>query len=248
MQNTDLTKEFSGKAALVTGAAVGIGRATALMLAQRGADAVIIIDIDEAGLLAVKKSIEDMGVRTLSYVCDVADEQRVGEIAWDVLDKLGRLDILINNAGIFRNDNIPFVEQNSSIWRRKVEVNIMGTLYFTYAFLPSMLEHKYGKIINLASVAGKYGIANMADYSMTKGAILAFSKGLAREVAADGVLVNTVSPGNIGEGYHSPSRLAYMDRNGRPEEVAELICFIASDRASYLAGEDFVVDGCRKKI
>ena len=247
MQNNDLNREFDGKTALVTGAAVGIGRATALLLAERGAD-VVIVDIDEKGLEAVKKQIETYGARVSSYVCDVSDEQRVNDIAAKVLEEYGRLDILINNAGIFRDDNVPFVEQNSSIWRRKVDVNIMGTLYFTYAFLPSMLERGYGKIINLASVAGKYGIANMADYSMTKGAILAFSKALAREVAQKGVLVNTVSPGNIGEGYHSPSRLAYMDRNGRPDEVAELICFVASDRASYLAGEDFVVDGCRKKI
>lgn len=247
MQNTDISNDFLGKTALVTGAAVGIGRATALMLASRGAD-VIIVDIDADSLSSVKGSIEAMGGRAASYVCDVSDEDRVNEIAKEVLCTYGKLDILINNAGIFRDDNIPFAEQNSSIWRRKVDVNIMGTLYFTYAFLHSMLERGYGKIINLASVAGKYGIANMADYSMTKGAILAFSKALAREVAANGVLVNTVSPGNIGEGYHSPSRLAYMDRNGRPEEVAELICFVASDRASYLSGEDYVIDGCRKKI
>ncbi len=247
MQKNDLNREFDGKIALVTGAAVGIGRATALLLAERGAD-VIIVDIDGNGLEALKEQISVLGGKVSSYVCDVADEQRVNDIAANVLEEYGRIDILINNAGIFRDDNVPFVEQNSSIWRRKVDVNIMGTLYFTYAFLPSMLEHSYGKIINLASVAGKYGIANMADYSMTKGAILAFSKALAREVAQKGVLVNTVSPGNIGEGYHSPSRLAYMDRNGQPSEVAELILFVASDRASYLAGEDFVVDGCRKKI
>ena len=247
MSNFRLAEDFSGKVALVTGAALGIGRATAQMLAERGAD-VIVVDIDEAGLRDVEQKIREMGLSVSSYVCDVADEDRVNETARDVLSKYGRLDVLVNNAGIFRDDNVPFVEQNSSIWRRKVEVNVMGTLYFTYAFLPSMLEHGYGKIVNLASVAGKYGIANMADYSMTKGAILAFSKALAREVADKGVLVNTVSPGNIGEGYHSPSRLAYMDRNGTPSEVAELICFVASDRASYLAGEDFVVDGCRKKI
>ena len=247
MSNFTLAEDFVGKVVLVTGAAVGIGRAAAVMFAERGAD-VIIVDIDEVGLEAVEQRIRELGSKVSSYVCDVADEDRVNEIARDVLSKYGKLDVLVNNAGIFRCDNVPFVEQNSSIWRRKVDVNIMGTLYFTYAFLPSMLEHGYGKIVNLASVAGKYGIANMADYSMTKGAILAFSKALAREVADKGVLVNTVSPGNIGEGYHSPSRLAYMDRNGQPSEVAELICFVASDRASYLAGEDFVVDGCRKKI
>ena len=247
MQNKDLNREFEGKVALITGASVGIGRATARILAERGAD-VIIVDIDGAGLAALKAELDATGRKVVSYTCDVSDESRVNMIACEVLDTFGRLDILINNAGIFRNDNVPFVEQNSSIWRRKIDVNIMGTLYFTYAFLPSMLEREYGKIVNLASVAGKYGIANMADYSLTKGAIIAFSKGLAREVAARGVLVNTVSPGNIGEGYHSPSKLAYMDRNGRPEEVAELIAFVASDRASYLSGEDYVVDGCRKKI
>ncbi len=247
MQNKDLNMEFEGKLALITGASIGIGRATARILAERGAD-VVIVDIDEAGLTALKAELDGYGRAVCAYTCDVSDEDRVNEIASEVLARFGRLDILVNNAGIFRDNNIPFVEQNSNIWRRKIDVNIMGTLYFTYAFLPSMLEREYGKIINLASVAGKYGIANMADYSLTKGAIIAFSKGLAREVAAKGVLVNTVSPGNIGEGYHSPSRLAYMDRNGRPEEVAELICFVASDRASYLSGEDYVVDGCRKKI
>ena len=244
---TNVKKEFEGKTALITGASAGIGRATARLLASQGAD-VILVDIDSEGLLRLKEELSECGVAVDIYTCDVSCEERVNEIAKEVLSTHGKLDILINNAGIFRNDNIPFVEQNSDIWRRKIDVNIMGTLYFTYAFLPSMIERRYGKIINLASVAGKYGIAKMADYSLTKGAIIAFSKALAREVADKNVLVNTVSPGNIGEGYHSPSALAYMDRNGTPSEVAELICFIASDRASYLSGEDYVVDGCRKKI
>jgi len=231
------------KTVLITGGSRGIGKAMVELFCEKGYSVAFTYKNSESEA----KSLAELTGAYAIYA-DNASEGDVINAVKLAEAHFGSIDCLINNAGIFRNDNIPFVEQNSDIWRRKIDVNIMGTLYFTYAFLPSMIERKYGRIINLASVAGKYGIAKMADYSLTKGAIIAFSKALAREVADKNVLVNTVSPGNIGEGFHSPSALAYMDRNGTPSEVAELICFIASDRASYLSGEDYVVDGCRRKI
>jgi NAD(P)-dependent dehydrogenase (short-subunit alcohol dehydrogenase family) len=142
----------------------------------------------------------------------------------------------------------PFAQSESAHWRKKIDINIYGTLYFTRGVINSMLEQNYGRIINIASVAGTYGLANMVDYSLTKGAILAFSKALAREVTGSGVLVNTVSPGNINPDPNFTPKSSYMNRSGHPRECAEAICFLASDKASFISGCDYVVDGCRRKL
>ena len=130
----------------------------------------------------------------------------------------------------------------------------MGTVYVTRAVLPSMLAQHYGKIINVASVAGVYGNANMAHYSATKGAIISFTKALAKEVCESGVLVNAVSPGTVSPSenddidFHKPSSLSYMGRTGTDRENADLICFLVSDRAGYISGQNIQIDGCRKNI
>ena len=239
--------DFQGKFALVTGTSQGIGRDTARLLAQGGA-AVACVDMNEEGLVTLRDELTQYGHPVLTYTCDVSDEARVREIAADVLAKWGRLDILINNAGLWRCDIMPFVESTPAMWKRKIDVNIYGVMYFCHAFLPSMLEHKYGVIVNIASVAGMYGNANMADYSLTKGGVIAFSKALAREVADKGIRVNAMSPGNISNVRLDHSTLSYMDRSGDPVECARLICFMASDEASWLSGENYVADGCRRKI
>lgn len=239
--------DFHGKAALITGASRGIGLATAVNLARGGA-ALALIDLNEEGLHAAKTQLEALGVRVLTWPCDVSDEARVQAVCADAEEKLGRIDILVNNAGIYRAHCVPFAESESAFWRDKIEVNILGTMYFTRALLPGMLRRHYGRIINLASVAGVYGIANMTDYSMTKGAIIGFTHALAKEVTSQGVLVNAVSPGSIDDDPACMPIHSFMGRAGSFAECAEVICFLASDAASYVAGQNYLVDGCRRKM
>ena len=248
---------FNGKCALITGAASGIGKATAITFAQRGAK-VVIVDTDTKKLEAVKKEIEALGTDVLAYTCDVSDRQRVNEITSDALTKFKKIDILINNAAIFR-DMGSFLEISDEMWEKYINVNIMGTVYFTKAVLPQMIESGYGRIVNVASVAGVYGNPNMVHYSATKGAVISMTKALAREVADKGVLINSVSPGSV-----SPSPLgadmdyveregfaleaSYLKRSGSHRENANLICFLASDEASYITGQNIQIDGLRKKL
>lgn len=242
--------DFRGKTAVITGAAVGIGRETALLLAHRGAD-VVLVDIRRRELEELQELLEESGSKVRSEVCDVADESLVREVTNRTLSTYGKIDILVNNAGIYRTDTGLFVQSESSVWKRKIEVNILGTMYFTHAVLDSMIQSRYGRIVNIGSVAGVYGIQKMADYSMTKGAVIAFTKAVAKEVAPFGVTVNTVSPGNInadGTPQAEHPWLSYMDRSGSVRECANVVAFLASDEASFVSGSNYIVDGSRKSI
>lgn len=240
--------DFTGKIALVTGAAFNIGFETAKLFAENDIETIIAVDLNESGLNTLRDTVITLGKNIEIYTCDVSDEKHVDYVVTDVLEKYERVDILVNNAGIYMDDIMPFVESVPDMWKKKININIYGTLYFIHKLLPTMIKHRYGHIVNIASVAGMYGKPTMADYSLTKGGIIAFTKALAREVAQYGVLVNAVSPGNINPNPdHAPS-LSYLNRSGSPRECAEMICFIASDRASFAVGENYVVDGCRKYI
>ena len=239
--------DFSGQAAIVTGAAQGIGRATARLLAENGAK-VALVDLNEDGLKRLAEEVSGKGAEAVYFVCDVSDEKRVCEVVCQTLKAFGHIDILINNAGVYcHNDG--FVTQSSNEWRKKIDINIMGTLYFTRAVLPHMIERKYGRIVNLASIVAVYGIANMVDYAMTKGAIDSFTKALAREVTRCGVNVNAVSPGNIHEsGTANYPDMSCVGRSGTPEECANVIAFLASREASFVSGQNYIVDGCRNRF
>lgn len=238
--------EFHEKTVIITGASVGIGKATAIEFAKSGAN-VCIVDIDSKGLDALYQELQALGANASSYVCDVSDEQRVHEVTQEILVKYGKIDILVNNAGIWRVFK-PFSETTSDEWKKKINVNILGLMYFTHEVLPDMIKNSYGRIINIGSVAGVYGNANMADYSMTKGAVSSFTKALAKEVAKQGITVNNVVPGSVrNEGMGAETELCYMGRNGELEEFAYFICFLASDKAAYISGHDHLIDGCRKK-
>lgn len=238
--------DFSGKTVIVTGAGAGIGKATSIMFAKRGAN-VVITDLNEKTLEETKTEIASFGGKVVSFICDVSDEAAVNNVSSEVKKLFGRTDILINNAGIWRTW-YTFNESTSDQWKKKIEVNILGTMYFTKAVLNDMIENKWGRIINIGSVAGKYGNAFMADYSMTKGAVSSFTVALAKEVTQYGVTVNCVSPGNVSENGNQQPALSFAERSGRPDEFASVICFLASEEASYVSGQDYLVDGCRRKM
>ena len=243
---------FKSKTVAVTGAAVGIGRVAAVRFAAEGAR-VFALDVNASGLEDLRKEIEAGGGVVLTAVCNVADAEAVSAAFKLAEEKLGSIDVLVNNAALWR-DSIPFTEAPVELWKKYLDINIMGVVYCTKAVLPSMLSAGFGRIINIASVAGVYGNANMVHYSATKGALISMTRALAKEVADKGVTVNAVSPGSVspseeqGYDYVQPSPLNYMGRTGSGNENADLICFLASDAASYISGQNIQIDGCRRKI
>lgn len=243
---------FSGKVAMVTGAAVGIGRATAVKLASEGAR-VVALDINAEKLATLKGEIENAGGEILTIVCDVSDEGSVKSAFAKAKAAFGSVQILVNNAALWR-DRATFVETTNEHWKRFMDINVMGVVYCTREALPDMIEREYGRIVNVASVAGVYGNANMVCYSATKGAVIAMTRALAKEVATNGILVNSVSPGTVTPSqiddyeFSRESPLSYMGRTGSDMENANLICFFASDDATYISGQNLQIDGCRKKI
>ena len=243
--------EFDGKTVLITGAAVGIGRACALQFAAQGAN-VVLVDVNAETLEETAGEMSEYRHRIMTLVCDVSDPAAVEATAQKATAAFGRVDILINNAALWRCRE-SFVNTPVEEWEKFFRVNVMGTVYFTKALLPGMTERRWGRVINVASVAGVYGNANMAHYSATKGAIIAFTKALAKEVTETGVTVNAVSPGSVSPAeqrdvdYTMPSTLSFAGRTGSGRENADLICFLASDKAGYISGQNIQIDGCRKK-
>lgn len=243
---------FENKTAMITGAAVGIGRACALQFAKEGAN-VIVLDYNPETLEHTEKELKEITPNVLAIVCDVSDYEAVNAAAEQGRNTFGKIDILINNAALWRIRS-PFCETDIEIWKQFMDINVMGTVYCTKAVLPQMIENGYGRVINVASVAGVYGNAKMVHYSATKGAVISMTKALAKEVAELGVTINAVSPGSVSPAaeadidYHKPSELSYMGRTGTGRENADLICFLASEQAGYINGQNIQIDGCRKKI
>ncbi|MBE6594041.1 MAG: SDR family oxidoreductase [Ruminococcaceae bacterium] len=241
---------FSDKVAVVTGAAVGIGRATALRFAREGAG-VIALDVNKEKLDELKEELLAITPKVFCAVCDVSDEEAVYSAINMGRETIGKVDILVNNAALWR-DVSSFMDTATELWRRYLDINVMGTVYCTRAVLPDMQKKRWGRIINVASVAGVYGKAEMVHYSATKAALITMTAALARETVADGVLVNCISPGSVSPSENKdmdhvqPSDLSYMGRTGSDNENANLICFLASDEASYISGQNIQIDGCRR--
>ena len=242
---------FTGRVVLITGAAVGIGRACAVNFAKHGAK-LVLLDLNEEKLLKVKEEVSPYTEECLTLICDVSDEDNVKSAFARAKETFGKIDILINNAALWRHFG-SFMETSVEKWKTFMEVNVYGTVYCTREVLPDMIESGYGRIINVASVAGVYGLANNVHYSATKGAVIAMTRSLAKEVADKGITVNAVSPGSVSPSENDdltatqPSELAFMGRTGSPMENAELVCFLASDEAAYISGQNIQIDGCRRK-
>ena len=237
---------FNNRCALITGAAAGIGLATARELAAHGVR-LVLVDVNADRLDEVTAELRASGADASCIACDISSEDDIDRVAAWLGENNINVDILINNAGIWRDNTGKFWETDPKSWVRRWKINVFGLMYLTRALLPGMIERRWGRIVNVASVAGIYGISGMTDYSTTKGAVIAFTKSLAKETTEYGVLVNSVSPGNIGDGEND-NGLSYAGRIGSYAECAELICFLASDNASWCSGQDYRADGCRKKM
>ncbi|HLB03557.1 MAG TPA: SDR family NAD(P)-dependent oxidoreductase [Gaiellaceae bacterium] len=245
-----MSMEFQDRVALVTGGASGIGKAVALALAARGAH-VGVCDLNATGAEAVAAEI---GGRSLPVPMDVTDAASVRAGVASAVESLGAPDVLVNAAGWDRI--MRFLETDEAFWDRVIAINFRGVLATCHAVLPHMVERGSGVVVNVASEAGRAGSSGEVVYSGAKGAVIAFTKAVAREVARYGVRVNVVTPGltdtpflqrNVDEGHgklmDAIVKATPLQRLSTPEEVAEAILFLASDRAAFTTGETLSVSG-----
>lgn len=239
---------LKGKIALVTGAGQGIGREIALALARNGAE-VVVTDVSDK-IFEVGKEIESVGTKAFPVKCDVTDAKEAVAIEEKVLAKYERIDILVNNAGIYPQK--PFLEMTMEEWNKVLSVNLNGVFHCTKAVIPTMVEQKYGKIVNIASIAGAVvGYMNLAHYSASKAGVVGFTKSLALEMAQYGININAIAPGPIDVGaipadsemLQQIIRTIPIGRMGLPIDIANLVVFLASDESSFITGQCIVCDG-----
>jgi 2-hydroxycyclohexanecarboxyl-CoA dehydrogenase len=247
--------KLKGKTALVTGGGRGIGRAIALALARDGAD-VAVLDILTENAEAVRKEVEVLGVKGLALPADLTRRPEVNRAVEEAIARFGHLDIVVNNAGWDKMEL--FLDSEEETWDRTIAINFKGALYVCKAALSHMAARKTGKVINIASDAGRVGSTGEAVYAGTKGAIIAFSKTLAREMARYGITVNVVCPGltetpllqairgqseKTEKVIEAITRATPLGRVGRPEEIAEAVAFFASPAADFITGQTLSVSG-----
>ena len=246
--------KLDGKVAIVTGGGRGIGRAIVLSLAREGAD-VVVDDIDLETANAVADEVRTLGRKALVIKADVSNLKEVNQMVKKTLDTFGKIDILVNNAGYLappRSGPGDFRKDKEEEWDKMLNVNLKGVIYCCKPVVKHMRERMSGKIINISSDAGKIGARDIV-YSASKGGVIAFTKALAKQLAPYGINVNSVSPGQIDTPMLKVYKKDYVEKNyipkipmgrlGKPEEVAALVTFLASDDSSYITGQIISPDG-----
>jgi len=240
---------LEARVALITGGARGIGKEIAMLFARNGSDiAICDVNLEEAEKTA--KEIGDLGRQGLAFKVDVTDSSQVQAMIDKILDKLGKIDILINNAGITR-DNL-LLRMSEDEWDRVIAVNLKGTFICTKLVSKVMIKQRYGRIINLASIIGIMGNAGQANYAASKAGIIGLTKSVAKELASRNVCVNAIAPGFIKtdmtarlpeEAQKKMLSVIPLARFGEARDVADLALFLSSESSSYITGQVIQVDG-----
>ena len=241
---------LKGKCALVTGASRGIGKAIALKLASLGANLVLNYRSSEAEALEVEKQIKEMGVEAITVRGDISKLEDVENIVNAAKDKFGAIDIMVNNAGITKDNLI--IRMKEEDFDKVIDVNLKGVFNCLKVITPIMIKQRHGKIINLSSVVGISGNASQVNYSASKAGVIGMTKSLAKEIGSRGINVNAVAPGfietdmtgelseKVKEEYKKNIPLR---RTGKPEDVANVVAFLASESSDYVTGQVIHVDG-----
>ena len=244
-------KTFSGRSAIVTGATRGIGRAIALELARRGADVAFNYAKSAESAETLKAEVEALGVRCLSFQCDVASTEASAEMVKQVKDAFGRIDFLVNNAGITRDNLILRMKEDD--WDQVMDTNLKGAWNFAKAALRTMLRQDTGgSILNISSISGEIGMPGQSNYSASKAGMIGLTKALAKEVASRKVTVNALAlgmvatdmAGKLDESYQTKIiEMIPLGRFAEADEVARVAVFLMSDDARYITGQVIQMDG-----
>ncbi|TAK13645.1 MAG: 3-oxoacyl-[acyl-carrier-protein] reductase [Anaerolineae bacterium] len=245
-----MSQSLEGRVAVVTGGSRGIGKAIALLLAERGANVLVNYVSSSKAADEVVSAIEKLGRKVLAVQANVAEVEAANNLVKAAIDTFGQIDILVNNAGITRDMLIMMMSEAD--WDDVIDTNLKGTFNCSKAAVRSMMRKRYGRIINISSVSGQIGNAGQTNYSASKAGQIGFTKALAREVAARNITVNAIAAGYVDteiwanvpqEAQAAMQGMIPLGRVGLPEDIAYAVAFLASEEAAYITGQVLAVDG-----